>query len=105
MITKFQIFEKRSYLNVIDGKCPVCDTTGKVIDKEETGEDGEYTIKCPMCDFIWKQEYYLEIELDGSENITYTTRTDINGNEIEDGFLIDDSLYNELKLQSNKYNL
>ena len=106
MITQFKIFENHTtlcYLDVFPGNCPVCATKGKLADKEEFGEyDGEYTFKCPLCSFWWKQEYYIEGE--GCEVLSHEM-TDFNGDNIEDGFEIDPSLYDEMVLQAKKYNI
>jgi len=106
MITKFQLFENRQYLDAYPGFCPVCNTKGKVIDKEQfVSDNGEYTFKCPVCDFWWKNEFDVENYGGGSEEIFSSEPTDFNGDIIEDGFTINDNLYDEMKLQANKYNL
>ncbi len=93
----------RYYLNVFEECCPVCGTEGKIIDDEEFNiDEGEYTFKCDLCDFLWKQEYYYEGE---DCKVLSHEMTDFNGDNIKYGNLIDDNLYNELKLQASKYNL
>jgi len=98
----------RRYLDVNAGFCPVCNTEGKEMDKEEFSEyEGEYTFKCPLCDFWWKQEFELIVDdlYRVTDEIYNDEITDFNGDTIEAGLHIDDKLYDEMKLQVNKYNL
>ena len=111
MITNFKIFENnRQYIDVDCGHCPVCGTQGKVVDKEEYGAyEGEYTFRCPTCEFGWYNEYAIEDYGGGDEMIFQTETEDLDRKPIEDGFYVDDDSYNKEKLEEyetmKKYNL
>ena len=78
--------------------CPVCGNYKNLIKShtEPTKSGMEYDFECPECDFKWYISYIMV------QSGAYELNS---GDEIEESESIDPRLYNELKLQSKKYNL
>jgi len=98
-IKRFNESVERVYQN--DGSnrsCPVCNNWKNLkISGSDVSTDGmEYYYECPECDFKWYEKYVMV--LDGAYEYN-------EGEEIQKGQPINPNLYNELKLQTDKYNI
>lgn len=107
MITKFQLYESSRYLDVKDNYCGVCGTEGTFVDINDMGDTFENHYKCPNCDFewysLWSKDEYGEYE--GEDLYSIEGVFTEEGNRLNYDDYIPPRLYDELKLQANKYNL
>ena len=98
-LKKFNENNSRHYLNNGDhGSCPVCNNWKKIsTSQSKADKDGmEYNYECLECNFKWYEQYVMV------QNGAYELNT---GEEIQTGSPIDSKSYDELKLQTKKYNI
>lgn len=98
-IRKFNESSKRVYQNDgSTGTCPVCGNWENIkTSNSDISHDGmEYYYQCPECEYKWYEKYVMV--QDGVYDYN-------DGEEIQEGKPVNPNNYNELKLQSDKYNL
>jgi len=110
MITKFKIFESQEgvkFLDVESNICGICGTEGNYLDINDMDHEFEKYYKCPNCDFewctLWTRDEYGDYE--GEDLYSFDSVYTMDGTKLNCDDNVPAGLYNEIKLQANKYNL